>query len=94
MNGLEFEKFCQKFKLMPNFDKIMYGDIELLYNGYLVCKYFKNPMTGERFIRFPGKVWPVDDFDKACDWFDKHCIVKTKEIDIFHKLKEMKKDFE
>ena len=41
-----------------------------------------------------GTIGLFDNFDKACDWFEKHCIIKTKEIDVFHKLKEMKKDFE
>lgn len=96
MNGVEFEKFYIKYNLKIDLFDYDYntGDINLLYKSVPVCKYFKNSITGERYIRFPGKVWPVDDFDKACDWFEKHCIIKTKEIDVFHKLKEMKKDFE
>ena len=82
MNGVEFENFYKKYNLKIDLFDYDYntGDI--------------NFMTGERYIRFPCKVWPVDDFDKACDWFEKHCIIKIKEIDVFHKLKEMKKDFE
>ena len=94
MNGLEFEKFYRRYNLEIDLFDSNGCDTNLLYKSVPVCKYFKNPMTGERYIRFPGKVWAVDDFNKACDWFDTHCIVKTKEIDILHKLKEMKKDFE
>lgn len=95
MNGIEFEKFYKKYnlKICDIFDSNSY-DIKLLYKTVPVCSYFKNSMTGERYIHFPGKVWPIDDFDKACEWFDKHCLAQTKEIDVFHKLRRIKEDFE
>lgn len=94
MNGSEFEKFYKKYNLKIDLFDSPRIYTNLLYKSVPVCEYFKNSTTGERYIVFPGKMFPVEDFNKACDWFDKHCIVKTKEIDILHKLKEMRKDFE
>ena len=94
MNGIEFEKFYKKFDLRFDFLNTQNPDTNLLYKSVPVCKYFKNVMTGERYIRFPGKWWAVEDFDKACECFEKYCRKLVKEIDEFRKLKQIKEDFE
>jgi hypothetical protein len=94
MNGLEFEKFYTKYDLKLDIFDTQNTDTKLLYKSVPVCKYFKNAMTGERYISFPGKIFAVDDYDKACECFEKYCRKLVKEIDIFHKLKNIEKDFE
>lgn len=94
MNGLEFEKFYTKYDLKIDLFDTQNTDTKLLYKSVPVCKYFKNVMTGERYISFPGKIWAVDDYDKACECFEKYCRKLVKEIDEYHKLKRIKEDFE
>jgi hypothetical protein len=92
MNGIEFEKFYKKFDLRLDFFDTY--ESRLLYRDKFVCSYFKNPNTGERFIRFPGKWWAVSNYDKACECFETFCRKKVKEIDEFYRLRRIKEDFE
>ena len=92
MNGLEFEKFYKKFDLRLDFFDTY--ESRLLYRDKFVCSYFKNPNTGERFIKFPGKWWAVSNYDKACECFETFCRKKVKEIDEFYRLRRIKEDFE
>jgi hypothetical protein len=91
MNGIEFEKFYKKFDLRLDFFDTY--ESRLLYRDKFVCSYFKNPNTGERFIRFPGKWWAVSNYDKACECFETFCRKKVKEIDEFYRLRRIKEDF-
>ena len=93
MNGLEFEEFCQKYKLTPNYNKFGDIDIELLYNGRPVCQYYRIPNTNERWIRFPGKWMSVKPFEKACECFEFYCRPIVKNIDVEIKLDKIKEDF-
>ena len=92
MNGLEFEHFYKKFDLRLDFFDTY--ESRLLYRDKFVCSYFKNPNTGERFIKFPGKWWAVSNYDKACECFETFCRKKVKEIDEFYRLRRIKEDFE
>jgi hypothetical protein len=92
MNGIEFEKFYKKFDLRLDFFDTY--ESRLLYRDKFVCSYFKNPNTGERFIKFPGKWWAVSNYDKACECFETFCRKKVKEIDEFYRLRRIKEDFE
>lgn len=94
MNGLEFEKFYKKFDLTLDFLDVNNFETNLLYRGRSVCSFYKNPESGERFIRFPGKWWAVSNYNKACECFETFCRKKVKEIDEFYKLRSIKEDFE
>ena len=94
MNGLEFEKFYKKFDLTLDFLDVNNFENNLFYMGRSVCSFYKNPESGERFIRFPGKWWAVSNYNKACDCFETFCRKKVKEIDEFYKLRSIKEDFE
>lgn len=93
MNGLEFEKFYKKFNLRFDFLGNNF-ETNLLYRDKFVCSYYKNPETGERFVRFPGRWWAVSNYNKACECFETFCRKKVKEIDEFYKLRQIKEDFE
>ena len=94
MNGVEFEIFYKKFDLRLDFLDANNFETKLLYRGRSVCSFYKNPESGERFIRFPGKWWAVSNYNKACDCFETFCRKKVKEIDEFYKLRQIKEDFE
>lgn len=93
MNGVEFENFYKKFNLKWDFLNTNNFETNLLYRGRFVCSYYKNPESGERFIRFPGKWLAVKNFDNACKCFEKYCRPIVKEIQIKCKLDNIKKDF-
>lgn len=67
MNGLEFEKFHKKFDLRLDFLDAQNFETKLLYRDKFVCSFYKNPVTGERFIRFPGKWWAVSNYKKPAN---------------------------
>lgn len=94
MNGVEFENFYKKFNLKWDFLNTNNFETNLLYRGRFVCSYYKNPESGERFIRFPGKWWAVSNYKKACECFETYCRKTIKEIDEFYKLRRIKEDFE
>ena len=94
MNGVEFENFYKKFNLRVDFIDSNNFETNLLYKDKFVCSYYKNPETGERYIRFPGKWWAVSNYNKACDCFETFCRKRVKEIDEFYKLRRIKEDFE
>lgn len=94
MNGIEFEKFHKKFDLSLDFLDAQNFETKLLYKDKFVCSYYKNPESGERFIRFPGKWWAVSNYNKACECFETYCRKRVKEIDEFYKLRQIKEDFE
>ena len=94
MNGVEFENFYKKFNLKWDFLNTNNFETNLLYRGRSVCSYYKNPESGGRFIRFPGKWWAVSNYDKACECFETFCRKKVKEIDEFYRLRRIKEDFE
>ena len=94
MNGVEFENFYKKFNLKWDFLNTNNFETNLLYRGRFVCSYYKNPESGERFIRFPGKWWAVSNYKKACECFETFCRKRVKEIDEFYKLRSIKEDFE
>lgn len=93
MNGVEFENFYKKFNLKLDFLNTNNFETNLLYKNKFVCSYYKNPESGERFIRFPGKWLAVSNYNKACDCFETFCRNKVKEINEFYKLSKIKEDF-
>ena len=94
MYGLDFEKFCQKYKLemqyITGMDK---PEQPLAYKNQIVCWFIKNPETSERFIIFPKKLFSVSNYEKACKCFEKYCSKKVKEIDLYYKMERIKEDF-
>ena len=93
MYGLDFEKFCKKYKLELKYMTGMYKTEQpLAYKDKIVCWFIRNPETSERFIIFSKKWFSVSNYEEACKCFEKYCSKKVKEIEEYYKMEKMKED--
>ena len=95
MYGIDFEKFCKKYKLETPYVTGLYSPKQpLTYKDQIVCWFIKNPETSERLIIFPKKWFSVSNYEKACKCFEKYCSIRIKEIENNIKMERIKEDFQ